>query len=104
MLNAFTSLKCSYHSLVIFFRVKTEEVTENDILMDLNEVSDEEMADEMVFGGKKPVEDITDLQEEVTEEMAEEMFSGSGKPVKVITESIEPNRPNSTVECTSSTN
>ena len=72
--------------------------------MDLNEVSDEEMADEMVFGGKKPVEDIIDLQEEVTEEMAEEMFSGSGKPVKVITESIEPNRPNSTVECTSSTN
>ena len=103
MLNAFTPLKCFYHSLVMFFRVKTEEMTGNDILMDLDEVSDEEMADEMFFGGEKPVEDIIDLQEELSEEMADEFFSGDGKLVKVITESIEPNRPNSTVECTSST-
>lgn len=73
----------SYHSLVIFFRIKTEEMIENDVLMDLDEVTDKE--------------EVSD------EEMAEEMFSGGGKPVKAITKSIEPNRPNSTVECTSST-
>ena len=58
-------------------------MTENDVLMDLDEVTDKE--------------EVSD------EEMAEEMFSGGGKPVKAITESIEPNIPNSTVECTSST-
>ena len=51
----------SYQSLVIFFRLRAEEMTE-----ELMEV------------------------EELTEEMAEETeFSGGGKPVKVITESVE---------------
>ena len=49
------------------------------------------------------LDEVTDKEEVSDEEMAEEMFSGGGKPVKAITESIEPNRPNSTVECTSST-